>query len=107
MSDDVDLGEDMPVLAQVLEMTVDSAERSGLDAATYMKVRIAALAAMGANPGSWMLNLAAASDAGLGIDDVQAVLVGIAPVIGTARTVAAAGNALRALGLAAAAEGDD
>ncbi len=98
-----DFGEDMPVLGQLFDMTVDSMERSGLDDQTYLRVRIAALAAIGANPGSWILNLAAAADAGLGIEDVQAVLIGVAPVIGTARTAAAAGNALRALGLAAAA----
>jgi 4-carboxymuconolactone decarboxylase len=106
VSDMMDLSEEMPVLDELMSMTVESMERSGLDAATYLKVRIAALAAMGANPGSWMLNLAAAADAGLGIEDVQAVLVGVAPVIGTARTAAAAGNALRALGLAAAAADD-
>jgi hypothetical protein len=55
----------------------------------------------------WIFNLAAAAEAGLGIENVQAVLVGIAPVIGSARTVAAAGNALRTLGLAAMAGGDD
>jgi hypothetical protein len=107
MTDTVDLSADMPVLSELLSMTLESAERSGLDAATFTRVRIAALAAMGASPGSWMLNLAAAAEAGLGIEDVQAVLIGIAPVIGSARTVAAAGNALRALGLAAAAAGDD
>jgi 4-carboxymuconolactone decarboxylase len=107
MGDTVDLSEDMPVLGELLDMTLDSMERSGLDAATYMRVRLAALAAIGANPGSWMLNLAAAADAGLGVEDVQAVLIGIAPVIGTARTMAAAGNALRALGLAAAAADED
>jgi 4-carboxymuconolactone decarboxylase len=107
MTDAVDLDQDMPLLAEVLSMTLESAERSGLDAGTYLRVRIAALAAIGANPISWMLNLAAAEEAGLGIDDVQAVLIGIAPVIGTARTVAAAGNALRALGLAAMAAEED
>ena len=53
------------------------------------------------------LNLAAAADAGLEIEEVQAVLIGVAPVIGTARTMAAAGNTLRALGLAAAAADED
>jgi alkylhydroperoxidase/carboxymuconolactone decarboxylase family protein YurZ len=104
---DIDLSEDMPLLSELLSMTVESAERSGLDPATYLRVRIAALAAMGANPGSWILNLAAAADAGLTIEDVQAVLISIAPVIGTPRTAAAAGNALRALGLAALAADDE
>ena len=107
MSDTVDLTDDMPILDELLTMTVDSLQRSGLDPATYVRVRIAALAAVGAPPASWLLNLAAAADAGLEIEDVQAVLIGIAPVIGTARTMAAAGNALRALGLAAAAADED
>jgi alkylhydroperoxidase/carboxymuconolactone decarboxylase family protein YurZ len=96
----------MPVLDQVLQMTVDSAERSGLDAKTYMMVRVAALAATGAGPASWMVNLGAAAESGLGVEDIQSVLVAVAPVIGTARTVHAAGNALRGLGIAAAAAED-
>jgi 4-carboxymuconolactone decarboxylase len=107
MSDTIDLTDDMPVLDELLSMTVDSMDRSGLDPATYFRVRIAALAAVGAPPGSWILNLAAAADVGLDIEDVQAVLIGIAPVIGTARTAAAAGNALRGLGLAVAAADAD
>ena len=75
----------------------------GLDADTYLQVRIAALAAIGAPPASWMLNLAAAGGSGLTLADVQGILIAVAPVIGTARTMAAAGNALRALGMAAAA----
>jgi 4-carboxymuconolactone decarboxylase len=102
MSDSGEFSERLPVLEELVSMTVESMERSGLDADTYLKVRIAALAAMGAPPGSWMVNLAAAGEAGLSIADVQAILVAVAPVIGSARTMAAGGNALRALGLAAA-----
>jgi alkylhydroperoxidase/carboxymuconolactone decarboxylase family protein YurZ len=91
----------------MMVQTLESYEESGLDAQTYLKVRIAALAALGANPASWLLNLKAAADSGLTPDDVQAVLIGIAPVIGTARTVAATGNALKALGVAAAAAAED
>src|SRR5262245_48553622 len=100
-------GGEMPVLDEVLRMTLDSAERSGLDARTYLQVRIAALAAMGAGPASWLANLGVAAEAGLSVADVQAVLVAVSPVIGTARTVHAAGNALRGLGLAAVAEADE
>jgi len=107
MSDTADLNEHMPVLEELLSMTVESMERSGLGAGDYLKVRIAALAAMGAPPMSWLMNLTAAGEAGLDLEDIQAILVAIAPVIGTARTMAAAGNALRALGLAAVATEDD
>jgi alkylhydroperoxidase/carboxymuconolactone decarboxylase family protein YurZ len=96
-------GESFPLLEQMMSQTLESYEESGLDAQTYLKVRIAALAALGANPASWLLNLKAAADSGLTPDDVQAVLIGIAPVIGTARTVAATTNALRAIGAAAVA----
>jgi len=37
------------------------------------------------------------------LEDVQGVLVAIAPIVGTARTVVAAGNITRALGFAIAA----
>jgi hypothetical protein len=107
MSEIADVTDQMPVLGELVNMTVESFERSGLDAATYLQVRIAALAAMDAPPASWMLNLAAAADSGLTIEDVQAILVAVAPVIGTARTMAAAGNALRALGLAALGADDE
>ncbi|WP_084557228.1 carboxymuconolactone decarboxylase family protein [Hamadaea tsunoensis] len=93
----------MPVLDQVLRMTLDSAERSGLDDRTYLMVRVAALAASDAGPASWMANLGVAAESGVTAEDIQSVLVAVAPVIGTARTVAAAGNALRGIGLAAAA----
>jgi 4-carboxymuconolactone decarboxylase len=104
---EVDVETEMPVLDQVLEMTLDSAERSGLDERTYFMCRIAALAATGAGPAAWVANLGAATDAGLTKEDIQGVLVAITPVIGTARTVSAVGNALRGVGLAAAMTEDD
>jgi 4-carboxymuconolactone decarboxylase len=91
---------EMPVLDEVVRMTVDSAERSGLDPRTYFMVRIAALAATGAGPLAWVANLGAGAESGVTKDDVQSVLVAVSPVIGTARTVAAVGNALRGIGLA-------
>ena len=98
---------DMPVLEEVLSMSIDSAARSGLDEQTYFLVRIAALAAMGTNPASWMMNLSAAADSGLSLEVVQGVLVAIAPVIGSARTMTAATNAMKALAAAVAAAEDD
>jgi alkylhydroperoxidase/carboxymuconolactone decarboxylase family protein YurZ len=94
--------QDMPILNEVLDMTAHSGTRSGLDPRTYFMVRIAALAATGAGPGAWAVNLGTAADVGLTREDVQSVLVAVAPVIGTARTVAAVGSALRGVGLAAA-----
>lgn len=107
MAGKTEFAEDMPVLDEVIRMTLDSADRSGLDPRTYFMVRIAALAGTGAGPAAWVTNLSLAKDAGLSREDVQNVMVAISPVIGTARTVSAVGNALRGVGLAAAMAGSD
>jgi hypothetical protein len=44
----------------------------------------------------------AAADSGITADDIQAVMIGVAPGVGTPRVVSAGGNILRALGLAIA-----
>src|SRR5688572_2343474 len=93
----------MPILDQVVAMNLASAEKSGLDLRTLNLVRISALAASGAGPVAWATNLGVAAESGVELEDVQSVLVAITPVIGTARTLSAVGNALRGLGLAAAA----
>ena len=91
-----------PVLETLVKMNEGTPEASGLDAETYMLVRIAALASVGAPPASYLLNLGAASELGVSAEQVQGVLIAIAPVIGSAR-VASAGSAIaRALGFATA-----
>jgi Na+/serine symporter len=96
---------DAPVLETLLQMNLDAAERSGLDADTYLCVRLAALVAMDAAPVSYLITLGAAADTGLTVEKVQAVLVAIAPVVGSARVTAAAGAILRGvLGAEALAE---
>jgi 4-carboxymuconolactone decarboxylase len=93
---------DAPVLETLLQMNIDAAERSGLDADTYLLVRLAALVAMDAAPVSYLITLGAAADTGLTVEKAQAVLVAIAPVVGSARVTAAAGAILRGvLGAAA------
>jgi len=89
-----------PVLDLLARMTADSVDTSSLDPGTLMLVRIAALVAVDAPPFSYLTNLAAASDAGLDVDDVRGVLSAIAPIVGTARVVAATGRIVEALGLA-------
>jgi len=95
-------GGDAPVLETLAQMTVDTLERSGLDPETYMLVRIAALAAMDGAPVSYLLNIGTADELGIPLERIQGTLVAIAPVIGSARTVSAAGKIVRAFGLAAA-----
>jgi alkylhydroperoxidase/carboxymuconolactone decarboxylase family protein YurZ len=89
-----------PVLDLIASMTADSIEASSLDAETLMLVRLAALVAVDAPPASYLLNLGAASEIGIDEDQVRGVLAAVAPIVGTPRTVSAAGNIARALGIA-------
>jgi alkylhydroperoxidase/carboxymuconolactone decarboxylase family protein YurZ len=89
-----------PVLDLITAMTADSLEATTLDADTAMLVRIAALVAVDAPPASYLMNLGAAGELGIGEDEVRAVLAAIAPIVGTTKIVSATGNILSALGLA-------
>jgi alkylhydroperoxidase/carboxymuconolactone decarboxylase family protein YurZ len=89
-----------PVLDLLTNMTAASIEATTLDPEALMLVRIAALVAIDGPPASYLLNIGAAGEAGVGSDEVQGVLAAIAPIVGTAKVVSAAGNMARALGLA-------
>ena len=89
-----------PVLDLVSTMTAASLEATTLDADTAMLVRIAALVAVDAPPASYLMNLGAAAELGIGEDEVRAVLTAIAPIVGTTKIVSATGNIIRALGFA-------
>jgi 4-carboxymuconolactone decarboxylase len=94
-----------PVLDTVFAMHVDALERSGLDAQSYVLVHLAALVGTGGPPASYAVAIAAAADAGVTMDQAQAVLVALAPLVGTARVISAAGAIVRAfMGAAALAE---
>jgi len=93
---------DTPVLDTIAAMTVDSIERCGLAPDTFMLTRIAALAASDAPPISYVANIDPALQAGLTAEQLQDVLVAIAPIVGTARVMTAAGNITKALGIAIA-----
>lgn len=90
-----------PVLQVLAAMTASSLEATSLDGRELMLARLAALAAVDAPPGSYVLNIGPAADFGITLDDVRGVLAGVAPIIGTARVVAATGNIARALAFAA------
>ena len=87
---------DRPVLEQLVKMNLDTLDHSGLDPRTYFMARFAALVAIDAAPASYLLNLGIAREAGMTYEDAQGVLIAIAPVVGSARVTAAAGNILRA-----------
>ena len=91
-----------PVLDLLATMTAESVERSELDPRSLLLVRLAALAAVDAPPVSYLTNLAVASDVGVDATDVEQVLIGIAPVVGTARVASTGGKIARALGVAIA-----
>jgi alkylhydroperoxidase/carboxymuconolactone decarboxylase family protein YurZ len=93
---------DTPVVDVLADMTAASLERSTLDPKTLILVRLAALASVDAPPVSYLTNLAAGGELGVEAEDVQQVLIGIAPVVGTARVASAAGKMARALGFAIA-----
>jgi hypothetical protein len=72
-----------------------------------MLVRIAALIAVDASPVSYLAKAGAAEEGGVTADDIQGVIIGVAPVVGTPRVALAAGNILRALGFAIAVAGSE
>ncbi len=91
---------DMSVVDTLMRMTEVSVEESNLDPETFMLVRIAALTTLDVSPASWLVNLKVSGEAGVTPERIIGTLIAIAPVIGTARIVSAAGSIVRALGLA-------
>lgn len=100
VQDQDDQDTENPVSDLLAEMIAASLEASSLDARSFMLVRLAALIAVDAPPLSYLGSLAVASDVGVTREDVQGVATAIAPVVGTARVVSAAGKIARALGIA-------
>ena len=94
--------EDRPLLETVLAMTAASVERANLIDRELMLVRLAALAAVDAPASSYLLNLGAAVDVGLTVEDVQGVLIAIAPIVGSPKVLEAAGTIAAAMGIALA-----
>src|SRR4051794_10291861 len=97
-----DAGAPTPVFDVLAAMTAASLEQTGLDPQTLLLVRLAALVAGDAPPLSYALNLRVAGELGVSTEQIESVLAAVAPVVGTLRVVAAAGNILRAVGIAIA-----
>jgi hypothetical protein len=93
---------DTPVLDTLAEITAVSVERGTLEAREHMLSRLAALVAVDAPASSYLLNLGTAADVGVTLEDVEGVLIAVAPLVGTARVMSAAGKITKALGLAIA-----
>jgi hypothetical protein len=83
-------------------MTAESIARCSLSPDELILVRLAALAAVDARPISYLAHVGVAVESGVTLERVQDVLVAVAPIIGTARTMSAGVNITEALGLAVA-----
>jgi alkylhydroperoxidase/carboxymuconolactone decarboxylase family protein YurZ len=88
-----------PVLETLAAMTAESVARCGLDANSLLVARIAALAAVDAPAASYLLHVGPAMDAGVTIEQIQDILIAVAPIVGTPRTLSAALKITKALGI--------
>jgi hypothetical protein len=94
--------EETPVLDALVGITAVSIEQGTLEAREHMMARLAALVAIDAPTASYLLNLGTAADTGVTVEDVQGVLIAVAPIVGTPRVVSAAANISQAFGFAIA-----
>lgn len=91
-----------PVLEALTDINAVSLDRTDLDPATLLLVRIAALAAVDAPVTSYLMHVPPALAADVKLDQVQDVLVAVAPITGAPRVLSAAGKITEALGVAIA-----
>ncbi len=94
-----DTPSETPVLDTLAAMTAESVARCGLDDNALIAARIAALAAVDAPAASYLAHVGPAVDAGVTVEQVQDILIAVAPIIGTPRTLSAAEKVTAALGL--------
>jgi len=91
-----------PVLEALTDINAVSIARTELDPATLILVRVAALVAVDAPAASYLMHIGPAMESGLKVEDIQDVLVAVAPITGAPRVLAAAGRITEALGVAIA-----
>jgi alkylhydroperoxidase/carboxymuconolactone decarboxylase family protein YurZ len=91
---------DTPVADTLMAMTATSLEFSELSDRELMLTRLAALVAVDAQAPSYVMNAGAAMDAGVTLEDVQGLLVAVAPIVGTARVFSATVNIAKGIGFA-------
>ncbi len=89
-----------PVLEALTDLNAVSLDRTELDPRSLILVRLAALAAVDAPAMSYLAHIGPAAESGVTLDQAQDVLVAVAPIVGTARTMTAATRIIEALGLA-------
>jgi len=93
---------DGPVLETLTDMTAASIDHNSLSPREYLLARLAAMVAVDAPPISWYATAPAIEESGMTAEDIQGVMIAVAPVVGGPRVMAAGGHILRALGIAIA-----
>ena len=96
---EIDEENDTPLSDTLLAMTAVSLENTDLSPRELMIARIAALVAVDAPAVSYALNALPAADSDIDIDDVEDILVAVAPIVGTASIVSATANIAQGLGI--------
>ena len=79
-----------PVLETLTRLNENALQQEHLDPRTALVARFAALVALDAAPPSYLVHLGLAQEIGLRPETVRAVLIELAPVVGSARIVSAA-----------------
>jgi alkylhydroperoxidase/carboxymuconolactone decarboxylase family protein YurZ len=87
-----------PVLEAVAEINAVSLDRTELDPVTLLLVRLAALAAVDAPAASYLMHIGPAVESGVTPEQVQDVLVAVAPIVGAPRVFSSALKITEALG---------
>jgi alkylhydroperoxidase/carboxymuconolactone decarboxylase family protein YurZ len=93
---------DNPVLDTLTDMTAASVDHNSLSVREFMISRLAAMVAVDAPPISYFVSASAIEESGLTAEDIQGVMIAVAPVTGAPRVMSAGGHILRALGIAVA-----
>ncbi len=88
-----------PVLEALIDINAVSLARTELDPVPLLLVRLAALAAVDAPAASYLMHVGAAAESGVTVEDVQDVLVAVAPIVGAPRVLSAAVQDHRGSGL--------
>src|SRR2546421_6969046 len=91
-----------PVLTPLPDMTAASVEHNSLTPREFMIARLAAMVAVDAPPISYFVSASAIEQSGMTAEDIQGVMIAVAPVTGAPRVMSAGGHILRALGIAVA-----
>ena len=86
-----------PVLEALAKQSEGALQQTGIDPQTALLVRIAALVALDAAPASYLIHLGIADRGGVKAEAIEATLVELAPLVGSARIVSAAGKINQAL----------